>query len=259
MKQILTFILSTLTLCATAQCEGARPGYAYWGFPSFNSLYVGNKCISQNITGDTTICVKYDQILASQQAYFSYSSPAGFPAFITQIRQYNAQCVFIGYGSLIAPGIDSLTICYDIQTQLIDNFCPYALITSPLAVEWCGTSCRVYDGFLQVGWKTCTNINTHKFVVCVSQDAVTWAEAISVPPHSVNNSNESEYSVTLPYDYDGMSYVMVREYDLNGDISNSEIRTFVCQSSKGNSGGSNSYDLLGRVGSSSNYQWYIKK
>ena len=82
MKNIITlFALLTFASSINAQCDSAKVVKSFWGFPSFNSLNNTGQCISANIT-DTTICVKVKQILATQQARFSYSSPFGSPLML---------------------------------------------------------------------------------------------------------------------------------------------------------------------------------
>jgi hypothetical protein len=84
---------------------------------------------------DTTLCVKYAQKPNSmQRVFFSYSSPTGQPAFVLSTSVYDSWCNYLGSGPDIPAGTDTMTICYEIQAELIDNFCPYAIILNALAV-----------------------------------------------------------------------------------------------------------------------------
>lgn len=232
MKNLITlFAILTFAKIGNAQCDSAKAVKSFWGFPSFNSLNNTGQCISANIT-DTTICVKVKQILATQQARFSYSSPFGSPLIVNEIRQYNSDCIFIGYGNLIDAGIDSIVICYSISSELIDNFCPYALIISPLAVEFCGLSAVMHDEFLNVEFKTCSNSNTDHFELIISKDLIKWDIAEIIEPEIENNSSESIYQVQTNNFDNGINYLAIREIDLNGNSTVSEIAYFECRNKK---------------------------
>lgn len=228
---ILLFAILTFGSSATAQCDSAKAVKSFWGFPSFNSLNNSGQCISANIT-DTTICVKIKQILATQQARFSYSSPFGSPLAVNEIRQYNSDCIFIGYGNLINSGIDSVVICYDISSELIDNFCPYALIISPLAVDFCGLSAVMGDDLLSVEFKTCSNTNTDRFELIISKDLISWNIAETIEPQIENNSSQSVYNIETNNFENGINYLAIREIDLNGNVTLSEIAYFECRNKK---------------------------
>lgn len=232
MKTIL-FLFAFLTFAniGKTQCDSAKVVKSFWGFPSFNSLNNTGQCISANIT-DTTICVKVKQILATQQARFSYSSPFGSPLIVNEIRQYNSDCFFIGYGNLIDAGIDSIVICYDISSELIDNFCPYSLIISPLAVEFCGLSAVMGAQFLNVEFKTCSNTNTDRFELIISKDLISWNISEIIQPQIENNSKESVYNIQTNNFDNGINYLAIREIDLNGNATVSEIAYFECKNKK---------------------------
>jgi hypothetical protein len=232
MKTILfLFAFLTFVNSGNAQCDSANVIKSFWGFPSFNSLNNTGQCISANIT-DTTICVKVKKILATQQARFSFSSPFGSPLIVNEIRQYNSDCIFIGYGNLIDAGIDTVVICYSISSELIDNFCPYALIISPLAVEFCGLSAVMGAEFLNVQFKTCSNTNTDRFELIISKDLISWNVAETIQPQIENNSNESVYNVQTNNFENGINYLAIREIDLNGNATASEIAYFECRNKK---------------------------
>lgn len=230
-KIIISNIFVILVTFVNAQCDSVKVVKSFWGFPSFNSLNNTGQCISANIT-DTTICVKVKQILATQQARFSYSSPFGSPLIVNEIRQYNSDCFFIGYGNLIDAGIDSVVICYSISSELIDNFCPYALIISPLAVDFCGLSAVMGSEFLNVEFKTCSNTNTDRFELIISKDLIKWDVAETIQPQIENNSNQSVYNVQTNNFDNGINYLAIREIDLNGNATVSEIAYFECRNKK---------------------------
>jgi hypothetical protein len=238
------FALLTFVNYGNAQCDSAKIVKSFWGFPSFNSLNNTGQCISANIT-DTTICVKVKQILATQQARFSYSSPFGSPLIVNEIRQYNSDCIFIDYGNLIDSGIDSIVICYDISSELIDNFCPYALIISPLAVEFCGLSAVMSEELLRVQFKTCSNANTDRFELIISKDLINWTVAETIQPQIENNSSQSVYNIETNNFENGINYLAIREIDLNGNVTLSEIAYFECRNKKETI--KSYYDLSGRV------------
>jgi hypothetical protein len=181
-----------------------------------------------------------------QRAAFSFSSPIGEPVFLTGITQYDRFCNVVAFGNIIAPGTDTVTVCYSIQTELIDNFCPYALILIPLAVEWCGVSCHAESGVLTVNFSTCSNINTDRFEILLSSDGQVWNEITRLPPYFTNNSNRSDYTVTTGLIKAGIQYVRIREIDLNGNISLSDVCYFAnTHGYEGKSG--YIYDLAGRL------------
>jgi hypothetical protein len=242
-KFIISKILVILVTFVNAQCDSTRAVKSFWGFPSFNSLNNSGQCISANIT-DTTICVKVKKILATQQARFSYSSPFGSPLVVNEIRQYNSECIFIGYGNLIDAGIDSIVICYSISSELIDNFCPYALIISPLAVEFCGLSAVMSEELLNVEFKTCSNANTDRFELIISKDLISWNVAETIEPQIENNSAMSVYQVQTDNFDAGINYLAIREIDLNGNQTVSDIAYFECRDKKKSN--KTYFDLLGR-------------
>lgn len=247
-------ILLLLPFTLSGQCDSVRLAESFLGFPSFFSLYNNGRCISQPM-GDTTLCVKYVQRPTSaQRVYFSYSSPTGQPAFVTGTSVYDRNCEYLGSGPDLPAGVDTMTVCFDIEAELIDNFCPYAIILNALAVEWCSMACQFNNGSLRVEWSTCSNINTDRFEVIVSADAVNWRKMATVKPAHVNNSGLSSYMTNFLYQYPGVNYVAVREIDLNGDVSISDICTFECPSVINKT---HYFDLAGRLGGGSEFIWYI--
>lgn len=246
MKTLLFLLLSTAAF--GQRCDSIRTVRNYLSFPSFNTLFNTGQCISGEIS-DTTICVKVPQNPARFQRMFaSFSSPTGEPFSITSFEVYDMDCTFLGFGRDIPAGVDTLVVCYTIQTELIDNFCPYALLMTPLAVQWCGISCQTtQNGAMVVSWQTCKNSNTDRFEIALSTDAVNWQTVAIVPPVAVNTSTLQSYTVTLPSCLPGNNYVVVREVDLNGNVSVSDV----CHSFNPypNAKFIRPYDLSGRVAS----------
>ena len=248
MKTLLLILLPFLTL---AQCQTPLNGSAHLTFPSFVTLLNNGRCASGNIQ-DTTICSRIPRRALFQRAAFSFSSPIGEPAFVTNITQYDSFCNVVEFGNIIAPGTDTVTVCYTIETELIDNFCPYALILLPLKVEWCGLTCSAEA----ITFTTCSNLNTDRFEVQVSEDTKSWRNAARVYPYYTTNSNESVYTVELP-SMQG-NYVRVLEYDLNGTVSISEVFYFERSADSGKQV-PYLYDLSGRRVGNSEYIWNVKQ
>ena len=248
-----TILLLLLSITASAQCNTSRIAQSYFALPSFFGLYFSNQCISGSIR-DTTICVKVVKTNQTQLAAFSYSSPSGQPAFVTSVSQYNNQCIYIGEGTMIPGGTDTVTVCYTIQAQLIDNFCPYTVLAGGLAVDWCGIYCYYSDGDVRLRWITCSNSGTSKFEVITSTDAISWTKLREVRPILETNSNQSEYNIAIPFDKGGINYFAVREIDVNGKVNMSEI--VFCEvpyTEKRQSG----YDILGRSVSNTQFMYYV--
>ena len=249
---MLFLLLSTQV---SAQCNTNRFMQPYLSLPSFFGLYFANQCISGAIR-DTTICVKIPRTNQGQIAAFSYSSPSGQPAFVTAVKQYNSACIFIENGTLIQAGTDTVTVCYTIQAQLIDNFCPYAILAGGLAVDWCGIYAYHSDGNLKMRFSTCSNSGTLKFDIITSTDAVSWTSLINVKPEVETKSTESHYNICIPFNRGGSNYFAVREYDLNGGVHVSPI-VFVEIPYPSNDGVG--FDLLGRRVNDGNYLFYVGK
>jgi len=253
MKTLMLFLL--LSTQVSAQCNTNRFMQPYLSLPSFFGLYFANQCISGAIR-DTTICVKIPRTNQGQIAAFSYSSPSGQPAFVTAVKQYNSACIFIENGTLIQAGTDTVTVCYTIQAQLIDNFCPYAILAGGLAVDWCGIYAYHSDGNLKMRFSTCSNSGTLKFDIITSTDAVSWTSLINVKPEVETKSTESHYNICIPFNRGGSNYFAVREYDLNGGVHVSPI-VFVEIPYPSNDGVG--FDLLGRRVNDGNYLFYVGK
>ena len=253
MKALLFLLIS---ISATAQCNVTRMANSYLALPSFFSLYFTNQCVSGAIR-DTTICVKVPRKNIGQLAAFSYSSPSGAPAFVTSVKQYNSACIMIDNTTSIAPGTDTITVCYTIQTTLIDNFCPYMIQLSALAVNFCGVYAYHSDGILHVRWLTCSNTGTRKFEIIESSDATNWRTLYTQAPYVETNSNLSDYNIPLDYNKGGDHYIAIREIDVNGDVTLSDV-VYVHIDAETHVG--DSYDIIGRrVAEGSNQMYYIKR
>jgi len=250
------FLFLLVSCASNAQCETTRFARPYMALPSFFGLYFQGQCISQSIR-DTTICVKVARTNQTQVAAFSYSSPSGLPAFVSNVRQYNPQCIMIEIGSMIGAGTDTVTICYDITAALIDNFCPYTVLAGGLSVDWCGIYAYYSEGTIKVRWLTCSNSGTKKFDILTSQDAQNWIAIGTVKPIQETSSTELDYKVCIPFSKPGMNYFAVREEDLNGNVKVSDI--VFCEVPETASKSTNKYDLLGRLINANSYMYYIGK
>jgi hypothetical protein len=256
MKNFILFFFILISCFSHAQCETDRYARPYLALPSFFGLYFANQCISQPLR-DTTICVKVVRTNQTQVAAFSYSSPSGLPAFISRVKQYNSDCIMYEIGSMIAAGTDTISICYDISASLIDNFCPYTVLSGGLAVDWCGIYAYYSDEHIKMRWLTCSNSGTKKFDVITSTDAQNWTTISTVRPIQETSSIEHDYNISIPFTKSGMNYFAVREEDLNGNVKVSDI--VYCDVPEIASKSSTKYDLLGRSVNSNTYMYYIGK
>jgi len=252
MRLLLFFLLFSNALLG--QCNVSRYARPYLALPSFFGLYFANQCISQPIR-DTTICVKVARVNQGQVAAFSYSSPSGAPAFVTSVKQYNSACIHIADGTLIPAGTDTITICYAIQTTLIDNFCPYTVLAGGLAVDWCGIYAYYSEGNIKLRFETCSNSGTKRFDIITSPDAQSWVSILGVNPQQETKSTLSDYNVCFPAHRSGMNYYAVREIDVNGNTKVSDIVYVDVPSVPTEQG----FDLLGRPASSQSYMFYLRK
>jgi len=250
-----TLLLILLSLSLNAQCETSRVGTAYLAIPGFFNLYFTGQCIEQNMS-DTTICIKVPQLAQTQIAAFSYSSPNGAPAFINEIRQYDSACELFEIGSMIDSGTDTITICYDIRTDLIDNFCPYMILSGGLSVEWGGIS-AYFNEFVHVRFITMSNIGTKEYEIIWSTDAINWQVVKIVKPYQETSPYVSDYNNNDIYQFQaGSNYYAVRERDLSGRLTASDVVHVYVPFP--NIGDKVQYDILGRVGASSSYHYYVK-
>jgi len=252
MKPIMLFLL--LSASAFGQCNTNRFMQPYLALPSFFGLYFANQCISGAIR-DTTICVKIPRTNQGQIAAFSYSSPSGQPAFVTAVKQYNGACIFIENGTLIQAGSDTVTVCYTIQAQLIDNFCPYAILSPGLSVEFCGVEAEYEQNFIQMHFATCSNTGTLKYEIIVSSDLINWRTIYELQPDQVNSSDLTDYNLSIPYTVGGLQYLAVREVDYEGRTNVSDpVVLIVPDIVRSNQG----FDILGRSVTNSNYIYIVQ-
>jgi hypothetical protein len=246
--------LLLLTTNLAAQCETTRTGRAYLGLPSFFSLYFSGQCVERNM-GDTTICVKFPPQSVGQVAGFSYSSPSGQPAFVTAINQYRTDCELIEQSPLIYPSTDTVVVCYTIDAVLIDNFCPYAILSNGLAVEFCGIEAEYQQNFIRLHFATCSNAGTLRYEVIVSSDLMNWRTIYALQPEQVNSSDITDYNLSIPYSVGGLQYIAVREVDYEGRTTVSDIVVLIVPEVVRNTG---AFDLLGRSVNNSNYLYIVK-
>ena len=249
-----TLILLLLTLSANAQCETNRIGQSYLAIPGFFSLYFNGQCIEKNMS-DTTICIKVPRLDVGQIASFSYSSPNGAPAFVDSVIQYDNTCTPIEYSPLIAQGSDTVTVCYKIRTELIDNFCPYLIQASALSVDWGGIYAYHSDGSIYLRFMTMSNAGTKQFEVIHSKDAQMWQTLAIVKPFQVTSSREHDYNLNFPFNQGGDNYFGVREVDYNGNVSVSEI---VYVRIEYPSKEISNFDILGRRVDSDSFMFYVQ-
>ena len=248
-----TLLLILISLSLNAQCETNRIANSYLALPSFFGLYFSGQCIEGNM-GDTTICVKVPRLSVGQVAGFSYSSPSGEPAFVDSVIQYDSGCNVIEYSPLIAQGSDTVTVCYKIRTALIDNFCPYMIQATGLAVDWGGIYAYHSDRMIHLRWITMSNTGTKEFQVIYSKDAQMWQTIYVTGPKQTNSSSEWNYNVSLPFNQGGDNYFAVREIDYNGGVSVSDIvyvRIDYPSKEKSN------FDILGRRVDSNKFMYYV--
>jgi hypothetical protein len=84
-----------------------------------------------------------------------------------------------------------------------------------------------------------------------------WRTLYTQAPYVETNSNLSDYNIPLDYNQGGDHYIAIREVDVNGDVTLSDVvyvqieeRTHVNES----------YDIIGRrISQGSNQLYYIKR
>lgn len=205
--------------------------------------------------GDTTICVKFPPQTVGQVAGFSYSSPSGQPAFVTAIKQYRNDCELIEASPLIYPSTDTTIVCYTIQAVLIDNFCPYAILSNGLSVDFCGLQAEYEQNFIRLHFATCSNAGTLRYEVIISSDLTNWKTIYTLQPDQVNSSDLTDYNLSIPYTVGGLQYVAIREVDYEGRTTVSDIAVIIVPEVVRSGVG---FDILGRSVSNSNYLYIVK-
>jgi hypothetical protein len=239
-----TLLFLFLSLTAVAQCDTNNISSAYYSIPSFITLFVNNECISVPIM-DTTICTQVELTNQPQLAAFSYSTPNGTSPVITDIKQYDDNCVYITDGTQIMQGEGVINICYTISGGLIDNFCPYTIFMGGLSVDFCGIYAYYTDN-LHVRFLTCSNSGTLYYEILQSNDAITWRSLSKFEPFFETSSQEHDYNLTLCYHNEGINYFCIRETDINGNTTTSEI-VYCNISPKSKNSDVLNYDLSGRL------------
>jgi hypothetical protein len=204
--------------------------------------------------GDTVICVKYPPNAVGSVAGFSYSSPNGSPAFVTSTQQFDMNCVLIDPTPMIYPHTDTIVVCYTIDANLIDNFCPYAIDAAGLAVEWCGLTARYEQNHIDLHFTTCSNAGTNRYEVIVSDDLVQWQTIFKTCAKYVNSSDKTDYFLNVPYTVGGQHYLAIREIDYEGRTSVSDPVVFYVPEAVKQSG---RFDILGRSVQDSSYLYYV--
>lgn len=249
-----TLLFLLLTLSVNAQCETDRTANSYLAIPSFFGLFFAGECISENLS-DTTICVKVPRLSVGQVASFSYSSPNGQPAFVDSVIQYDATCTPIEYSPMIDSGSDTITVCYQIRANLIDNFCPYMIQAGGLAVDWGGIYAYHNNGSIHIQFMTMSNAGTKQFEVIHSKDAQMWQTLAILPPKQVTTSTESHYNMNFPFNQGGDNYFAIREVDYNGGVSVSDV---VYVRIEYPSKEISNFDILGRRVDSDKFMYYVQ-
>ena len=252
MKRLLFLCLIATNL--TAQCDVNRTARSYMAIPSFFGLYLNGQCI-EGIIRDTVICVKFPPSNIGTIAAFSYSSPTGQPAYVTGFVQYDEACTSIDYTPNILPNTDSVTVCYTIQANYIDNFCPYGIQANGLAVEFCGVWAEFQQNIATIRFQTCSNIGTHYFEILDSQDAIHYEPIARVEPIQPTWAESSYYSKQVQLNRGGIHYLCIREVDYNGNYTQSD--TVVLDVPLVINPQMQQFDMVGRK-VQTGYKWAIK-
>lgn len=217
-----TLLFLLLSLAATAQCSTpASQAGSYLALPGFLNLYLSGQCVSAEIR-DTTICVLAPRMDIGQVAAFSFSTPNGSSATVS-MKQYDQNCELLQEDGLISPGYDTVTVCYEIHANTLDNFCPYLVQANALAVTWCSMYAYYDNGGLHVRFITCSNAGTLRYEILQSSDAQLWTNIGTLKPRFQTCSTECEYRLDINWHKGGENYIMIREVDVNGDLDNSDI------------------------------------
>jgi len=249
-----TLLFLLLSLAATAQCSTpSTQANTYLALPRFLTLYLSGQCITADIQ-DTVICVRAPRMDIGQIAAFSFSTPNGSPAMVS-MKQYDQDCVLIQEDGLISPGYDTVTVCYEIQANTIDNFCPYLVQANGLAVTWCSLYAYYDSGSLHVRFVTCSNVGTIRYDILQSSDAQNWITIGTLKPEFQTSSMESEYRLDIDWHRGGENYIAIREVDVNGNVDISEvIHVFIPYPVNPKMSG---IDLMGRQTQDTSYQFTI--
>jgi hypothetical protein len=213
-----TILLLLLPLIVTGQI------YVTPIVPTFIQVYNANYCLSENIIGDTTLCFEFNPNQTEGYIYVAYSSNQNGQLNISEINQYQ-DTILIQQGNYIQLSNDTLTICFTLVNSYLDNFCPYYIPYLALAVNFGLLQAEHQNGYLIVKWSTMSEINSNYFDVMLSSDMVSWRK-IGTKKSFGNTSTEQNYFIHLPFNYSGVWYIQILEYDYNGEMTISQPTYF---------------------------------
>jgi hypothetical protein len=242
---VLLFLQASLGFAQTA-CDPNSQSLEHFQntVPQFIQLYLGGYCISDSIS-DTTIYMRFYPQGRNGVIYWGYSSPLGYPLTVTNLSIYNSDCIMISQGQAVS-GLDSSLyyVRFDIRTVYVDNFCPYFLSSTALAVDFGLVRAEPLNDVIQVSWVTLSEENSHYFTVEYSYDLQYWRQAASVDA-SGNSSTDKFYYTQIKPPYSGIVYIRVVEYDYNGNttISSTIYTNYNTQAIYNKA----MYDLAGRL------------
>lgn len=243
---VVMLVLKTTFGFSQSDCDVEDPYLSIYEFsiPSFIQLYNGGYCVSGNIS-DTTIYFKFYPEEQNGVIYWGYSSPLGYNLFIDNIFIYDSNCQLVSQGQMVSGLDNSLYfVRFDLRTEFIDNFCPYFLPITPLAVDFGVVEAIQVDNTIVVNWVTLSESNSSHFIVQYSYDLGIWRNGTYIP--SSNNSSTNKYYTTnFTPPHGGTVYIRIAEYDYNGNVTLSNpIYTIFFPK---NTSGTLIYDLSGRL------------
>lgn len=192
--------------------------------PSFIEIYNANYCFSKIIIGDTTLCFTLNANSTEGYVYVAYSSPQNGQLNITQINQYQ-DSILIQQGNFVQLTAQELNVCFTITNSYVDNFCPYYIPYIALAVNFGSITAYQQNNYLQINWQTMSEINANYFDVMLSSDLISW-KSIGIIKAFGNTSTQQNYYLRIPFNYEGIWYVQIIEYDYNGEMSISQPTYF---------------------------------
>jgi len=209
---------------ANAQCDSIS-GTLNWRTPTptFIQLFNEGYCLTDSIS-DTTLCFTFYPEGFLGHFRFGFSSPLGFNLNVTAINLYDSNCQLVNTGEFFPNNgftYEPLTVCYTIRTPYVDNFCPYFLPFSGLAVEFGNAWATVTETNVTAHWETHSEANSHYFIVQVSKDLLNWIDVSNVPAAG-NSSLLRTYASTFSSPYYGLVYMRICEVDLSDNKGYSE-------------------------------------
>jgi len=133
----------------------------------------------------------------------------------------------VAKSNLIQEEIDTLSVCYGVVSLEFNSFVDAGV----LEVDLISFDVRnVYDDEVLITWSTAIEINSDYFVIERSNDAREWQE-IGREKGAGNATQLNSYTYTDMDPLQGISYYRLKEVDLNGSVSYSEIRVVNINSS----------------------------